>query len=384
LQNAGRGSFLGSFYGQFLRNYFPREEVLLKKFFGLSLSLTIAALIYAPSAARADSPIAPFVDSQTNGVIYIDTSTIDMDQVDAWQQKAMASANITDPDAKARAEKKAQVQIAATKKWISDFKTAGGKDMYVVVSLAGLMSGAPGGVIVPLNGANPEGLAKVFNPRGNPPPGDPNEPQAAQMQRMQPTTAVVGTTMIFSTGAGVDKLKTPSSEPRPDLADALAAGGDGPSLRLAFVPSTLKNNPFIAAMINGRGGTGQQPPFADPQWDAVTWVSISVSAPPKASGNCTIQCKDAGSAAAMADLVTKKLQSGKNDATQQGNISPEDYDKLSVAMKPKVDGSAVVIAIDQDTMDNVVGPLLFKATQHNQAGPGPGAPPPPPPDNGGM
>jgi len=367
-----------------------REEVLLKKFYGLILSLTTAALLWAallcaPSAARADSPIAPFVDSQTNGVIYIDTSSVDMDQIDAWQQKALASANITDADAKARAEKKAQTQIASTKKWISDFKTAGGKDMYVVVSLAGLMSGAPGGVIIPLNGANPDGLAKVFNPRGNPPPGDPNDPQAAQMQRMQPTTAVVGTSMIFSTGAGVDKLKTPSSEPRPDLADALSAGGGDAVLRLAFVPSTLKNNPFIAAMLSGRGGAGQQPPFADPQWDAVTWVSISVSTPPKASGNCTIQCKDADSATAMADLVTKKIQAGKDDPTQRGNISADDYDKLSVAMKPKVDGTQVVIAIDQETMDNVVGPLLFKATQHNQAGPGPAASPPPAPDsNNGM
>jgi hypothetical protein len=201
------------------------------------------------------------------------------------------------------------------------------------------------------------------------------------MQRMQPMTAVVGTSMVFSTGAGLDKFKTPSIEPRPDLADALSAGGDAP-LRMAFVPSSLRNNPFVAAMLSARGGPGgpPQPPFAEPQWDAVTWVSISVSTPPKASGNCTIQCKDADSAAAMADLVSKKIQSGKDDATQRGNISAEDYDKLSAAMKPKVDGTQVVIAIDQETMDNVVGPLLFKAAQRSQ----PGRQPPPPaqPDNG--
>jgi len=152
------------------------------------------------------------------------------------------------------------------------------------------------------------------------------------------------------------------------------------------VPSSLRNNLFIAAMMNaGRGPGGSQPPFADPQWDAVTWVSISVSPPPKASGNCTIQCKDADSAAALVDLVNKKIQAGKDDPAQRGNISAEDYGKLSVAMKPKVDGSQVVIAIDQDTMDNVVGPLLFKATQRNQAGRGgPGAAPPAQPDNNGM
>jgi hypothetical protein len=365
----------------FTNSLSPREEVLLKKVFGLMLSVTMGMLLGGQSVARADSPVAPFVDSQTNGVIYVDTSNVDMDQIDAWQQKALASANISDPAQKERAEKQAQKQIASTKKWIADFRAAGGKDMYIVVSLAGLMTGAPGGVIIPLNGANPDGLAKIFNPRGNPPAGNPNDPNAAQMQRMQPTTAVVGTSMVFSTGAGVDKLKTPSAEPRPDLTDALSAGGSA-VLRVAFVPSTLKNNPFIAAMLNGRGPGGPQPPFAEPQWDAVTWMSISVSTPPKASGNCTIQCKDADSASAMADLITKKIQTGKTDATAQGNISPEDYDKLSVALKPKVDGSQVVIAIDQDTMDNVVGPMMFKASQHNQRTETAPQPPAAPENNG--
>jgi hypothetical protein len=360
-------------------------EVLLKKIFGLMLSLTVGTVVGAQSAARADSPVAPFVDSQTNGVIYIDTSNVDMDQIDAWQQKALASANLSDGAQKDRAEKQAQTQIAQTKKWIADFRAAGGKDMYLVISLAGLMTGAPGGVIVPLNGANPDGLAKVFNPRGNAPAADPNDPNAAQMQRRLPTTAVVGTTMIFSTGAGVDKLKTPSTEPRPDLTDALSAGGSA-ALRVAFVPSGIKSNPLIAAMLSSRGPGGSQPPFAEPQWDSVTWMSISVSTPPKASGNCTIQCKDGDSASAMADLITKKIQTGKADATQQGKISPEDYDKLSVALKPKVDGSQVVIAIDQDTMDNVVGPMMFKATQQQQ-GRGDAPPPPqqqPQPENNGM
>jgi hypothetical protein len=362
---------------------FLRVEVLLKTIFGLMLSLTVGTLVGVQSPARADSPVAPFVDSQTNGVIYVDTSNVDMDQIDAWQQKALESANVTDAVQKERTEKQAQKQIAQTKKWIADFKAAGGKDMYVVVSLAGLMTGAPGGVIVPLNGANPDGLAKVFNPRGNPPAADPNDPNAAQMQRMQPTTAVVGTAMIFSTGAGVDKLKTPSTEPRPDLTDALSAGGSA-ALRVAFVPSGIKNNPFIAAMLNARGAGGSQPPFAEPQWDAVTWMSISVSTPPKASGSCTIQCKDGDSASAMADLITKKIQTGKADATQQGKMSPEDYDKLSAALKPKVDGSQVVIAIDQDTMDNVVGPMMFKATQQHGRADGPPPQQQPQPENNGM
>ena len=90
----------------FTKSFF-REEVLLKKIFGSILPLAMAALLCARSPARADSPIAPFVDSQTSIVIYVDTSNVDMDQIDAWQQKAIASSNITDPAEKARAEKTA-------------------------------------------------------------------------------------------------------------------------------------------------------------------------------------------------------------------------------------------------------------------------------------
>jgi hypothetical protein len=354
--------------------------------------MIIAATLGAQAPARADNPIAPFVDSQTNAVIYVDVTSVDLDQLNAWQQKAMASTNI-DALQKARHQKQADDSIARAKKWVSDFKTAGGKDLYVVISLAGMMQGAPGGLIIPLNGANPDALAKVFNPNGNPPPADPNDPNAAQMRQMQQQTAVVGNALVYSTGSGVEKLKTTSNEPRPDLADALSAT-DKATVRIAFVPSSLKNNPFVAAMLSARrapGGAPAQPPFSDPQWDAVSWVSISITSPPKESGNCTMQCKDADSAVALADLVTKKIQDAKTDSTQRGSISAEDFDKLAAAVKPKVDGSQVVMALDQDTMDNVVGPILARAAQRNSPPPPQAAPdqappagPPAPPDNNGM
>ncbi len=230
----------------------------------------------------------------------------------------------------------------------------------------------------------------MFNPNGNPPPPDPTDPNAAQMQRMRQQTAVVGNALVYSTGPGVDKLKTPSNEPRPDLADALLAAGNG-TVRIAFVPSSLKASPIFMMMMSARrtaNGGPVQPPFSDPQWDAVAWVSVSITSPPKESGNCTIQCKDADSATALAGLITKKIQDAKNDPTQRGNISAGDFDKLAAAVKPKVDGSQVVMAMDQDTMDNVVGPILARAAQHNQTQPpppqAPPAGPPPPPDNNGM
>jgi len=360
----------------------------LKKICWPTCFLAALAMVLGRAAVRADSVVSPFVDSQTNAVIYLDFSSIDMDTVDAWQQKVIAA--IPDPADRARQQVDAQKGITRAKKWISDFKTAGGKDLYVVVSLAGMMQGAPGGLVIPLNGVDPEVLAKVF-PQSNAPPPDPNNPNAAQITRMQPKTAVVGTAMVYSTGAGVEKLQTPSTEPRPDLTDALTAGGASP-VRIALTPGTLKNNPFFAMMMNaGRRGAGpNQPggpqiPFSEPQWDAVTWMSASLNLPPKESASCTIQCKDAPSASALADLINQKMQDGKADPAKRGNISPEDYDKLISAVKPTVTGDQVVIAVDQDTIDNVIGPIMVRSMQ--RAGPGPAAPgpaAPPPADNNGM
>ena len=279
-----------------------------------------------------------------------------------------------------------QKAIASAKDWIAKFKTAGGKDIYIVVSLAGLIQGAPGGMIIPLNGADPAGLAKVVNPHGNPPPADPNDPNAAQQARMMPQTAVVGDNIVFSTGSGLEKMKTPSTEARQDLTDGLAAGGDS-TVHLVLTPATLKNNPLFAAIVSSRmggqnaGAAPQQPPFSEPQWDAVTWMSVSLTAPPKASGNCTIQCKDSDSASALSDLINKKMEDAKSDPTKRGNIDADDFDKLITAVKPAVSGTQVVISLDQDTIDNVIGPILTKSMQSARPA---AAPPPTPADNGGM
>ncbi len=52
-------------------------------------------------------------------------------------------------------------------------------------------------------------------------------------------------------------------------------------------------------------------PWTDPVWDGVTWVSLSVTAPPKEAGSLTIQCKDADSAGAMSSWISQQVAEGK-------------------------------------------------------------------------
>jgi hypothetical protein len=363
----------------------------LKRVLGPICLLMIWVVAVAQSRAWADDVISPFIDSQTNAVIHVDFTNLDMDQIAAWHTKALAS--ITDADAKAKAQQQANESIAQSKKWVSDFRNAGGKDIYMVISLAGMMQGTSVGLVIPLNGADPGALAKVFAIPSMPKP-DPNDPNAAARARMLPQTAVVGNTLIFSTGAGIDKFKAPSSEPRQDLLDGLAAGGSS-AVQLAVTPATLKNNPFfkmIASQMN-RGAAGQPGqaqaagPLSEPQWDSVTWVSVSLSLPPKEAANCTMQCKDADSAGSMADMINQKIQSVKDDPSKRGDMSADDFNKLTTAAKPTVSGSQVTMSLDADTIDNVLAPMIVKmgmATAGPPAAqPGGGAAPPPADNTGG-
>ena len=244
-----------------------------------------------------------------------------------------------------------------------------------------MMQGTSGGIIVPINGADPVALSKVFVISGMP-PIDPNDPNAAAMARMRPQTAVVGNVIIFSTGAGIDKFKAPSSEPRQDLLDGLAAGKDT-AVQISLTPSTIKNNPFFKMITSGMMNRGAQPgqappvaPLAEPEWDSVTWISLAINSPPKESANSIFQCKDADSAAALAALFNKNIQQYKDDPTKRGDVSQDDFNKLLTVAKPTVAGSQVTMNLDQDTIDNVLGPMFVKTMQRHTATPPPagGAP----------
>lgn len=353
--------------------------------------LGIMAVGLTLTRSAAAGPVDPFLGPQTDAVIYIDLSAVDMDAIAALQQKVMAQ---LPPDQAARAQQqkaRTDEQMAKARQWIDGFKKAGGKDMYIVVQLSGLFQGKPGAMLIPIPpGTDSTALANYLSPAGAAAqqPGMPPNP-------MQPQTAMIGQMLVFAPGAMIQDFKTATPQPRPDLDEGLALQEDK-ALRIVAVPSSLKRSPMLGMFTAGMGGgppggaPGGPPagPFSDPAWNNVTWVSISGSLPPKESGNFTCQCKDADSANALADVINKKIQERKNDpkAQQMG----ADADKLAAALTPKVDGSKVVINLDQDTMDNVIIPIMSKAGAMQggpPGGPGPGGPPPgttPPPEGGGM
>jgi hypothetical protein len=338
----------------------------VKKWNGAFAVIGVLCMGVCGGIARGDSPVTPFLNATTNAVIYADLSNIDMDAVAAWQQKLQAAG--PQDEQSQRMARRSQAQMIKAKQWVTDFKSAGGKDVYLVAQIGGMFMGQPGEVVAPLGaGANADALANVFIPGGNEPPppppqpGDPNSPPppGPGMGRPAPATAVIGTSLVYSTASMVESLKTAQPAPRPDLEAALAAGNS--PVRIAISPSSIKSLPIFKMMAmrmsgGGPGGPGGQAgptvPFSEPQWDAVTWVLISIVPPPTENGTVIFQCKDADSANALAGLLNQKLTDWQNDPQAQKNFGDQ-LPKIAATVKPVVNGSQVTMSMDQATVDAV-------------------------------
>jgi hypothetical protein len=334
----------------------------VKQFWILGLG-ALMAVMFLPTATRAaDSPIAPYVGQTTNIIIHVDMTQIDMDAINAMCEKALAKNPPSDPVKAAKDQKDMEKGIAKAKKWIGDFETAGGKDLYIVVDLSNFMAG-PGAMVIPLDAAaDVPGLTKVINP--NPRPVDPNGGP------MQADTAVIGQTLVYSTTGMIQKLKAaPANTAHVDLMDGLAAA-NGSAFQLVLSPISVKNNPMLNMMMMqgmSRGnpnGPPPTPPLSEPVWNNVPWVLVSVTPPPKEAGGIICQCKDAASADDLQKLITSKMQQppDKNDP-----MDPADAAKLKEIFKPTVSGTQVKMTVDQDTLDNVVIPIMIKTADRKQA-----------------
>jgi hypothetical protein len=340
----------------------------LKKSLGICFAAITAMSsigFFAGPARAADTPVTPFLTSQTSAVIHADMTAIDIDAVSAWQKKIIAALP-PDPN-RARQQQQSEKSLATAKQWISDFKTNGGKDLYVVAQISGFFIGQPGEVVVPLTAdTKVDGLQAIFAPPQ--PEADPNNPTPPGPP--MPATQVIGDALVYSTSNMITALATAKPEPRPDLIEALSIGGNAP-IRIVFSPSAIKNMPIFRMRGAGAG------PFQDPQWDNVIWASISLTPPPTESGFAVFHCKDGASANDLADLINLKLTKAKADPNAQKALGDQ-LDKMTDELKPAIQGLNVTIKLDQPTLDTIAQRMAAARTitLGNR-------PPGPPPQNPG-
>lgn len=334
-----------------------------------ALVLTTALAAVPARAQAGDAAVAPYINEQTDAVIALDLSQVNIESLNAWATKQIQASGV----AKAAQDKMiAQMnnpESAKGKQWLADFTKAGGKKMYVVVSLGGLFMGQPGVLVAPVDaGGNAETIAKFLDPTFGRPAAAapaPGEEEAGPLGGAN-AAAVVGGNVVFGPKKTVDALKAggpKGAAARPEFVAALGGAGNA-ALRIAIAAGNLGKFP------------GMDPAAAE-KIKGVEWMSIAASTPPTEQVTLTIQAKDAATAKTVTDELNKALGAIQNNPDAVAALG--DTKPLVRALTPATAGNAVKVTLDTKTIESVLMPAMIKsgAKEMEQKAGGGGAAPDP-------
>ena len=297
--------------------------------FPLLLALTLPA--FAAEAADPDTrvrTIAPYLDEQTLAVAHVDLSRVDAQALTA------RVVQLGKPPAQPTAE-----FTKAVEGFVSAFRQAGGKDLYVFVSLADLPQSTPF-LIAPV-GANADARAMSELLKG-----DPSGPFNAEVVEKLDHVIFAGSRFTRRRLAGLKPAA------RPDLARALAAAGDT-AAQLLILPSAdmrraLKDSlPQLPPQLGGAPITV----FTD----GVVWGALGIDPPPHAKAHLFIQSRNDQAAKQLSEWVAGfwarvAQENGVREAVPN-------FNNLTKYLTPTAQGDHLTLdATDQD-LTTVLAPL---------------------------
>jgi hypothetical protein len=175
------------------------------------------------------------------------------------------------------------IPLGEVRRWLADFTRAGGKEMYLVSSLADLGPGPPLFAVVPLaEGADSGTLSCLL--AGGPRPA----PFAA--------AATLGQAVVGGSEETLTRLRTLKPPPRPETAGAFAAAGDTAAQVLLLPPDYARRilgemMPTLPAELGGKS--------IKPLTHGLRWAALGVQLAPAPSLRLVLQSPDAASARAL-------------------------------------------------------------------------------------
>jgi len=229
-----------------------------------------------------DPRIAPFVTKQTDIIIAIDVTRIDLDSVAADMLNELGQSQMDQPSA-ARIRATIQMGLVAGRQLIAGFKQAGGSSLYFLSRADQLSSGGGTGSM------SLTGSMALY-------PAD--SPAAAQTLAKFMTgprsvpLKVIGNVVVDEKSASPFEGFSPIADSRPALAAGLSSGGDSP-VRIAINPVKLRE--IVPKFLAAGNLAGK---FTDDEWDDVESFSMSLALPPTQSPGFVIvsHYKDAATA----------------------------------------------------------------------------------------
>jgi hypothetical protein len=312
--------------------------------FLLSICFTLCLVVHGHSqeqkfdAKVLAETIAPFVDEQTIAVIRVHVAGIDFD---ALVNKLM-------PAQKGDA-KQMQEERKAVGNWLSEFAKAGGKDIYLVVSMADLPEGPF--AVIPLNEeSNPQALAKLLTmkPEGNPAGvASPSSPFRAEVAEK------IGAAVFAGSKKSHERLRTSKASPRPELSQALSAVANA-TIQVAVIPSANIRRTFNESLPTLPKEWGGGPITILTQ--GVMWASLGVSIAPKFEVQLVVQSKDGPAAQALSDWIGGRLRWLGEQQEIRANFAQ--FDQLTAQLQPKLAGDRLTSAMDEQPLTALLLPAI--------------------------
>ncbi|HEX5269925.1 MAG TPA: DUF1559 domain-containing protein [Gemmataceae bacterium] len=298
----------------------------MHKLFALALALAVALPAAGADGDARAKPIAPFLDEQTFAVARLDLTRLD----------AGALAGVLVDLGGVPADDAADVKESADR-WLGAFTRAGGKELFVVFSLAD-MPHFPF-VLVPLGeGADAKALSGLLNL-----PGVPEGPREK-----------VGDNVLFAGGAAArERLRSLKRASRPELAKALAAAGDG-ALQVALIPppSLTRVVGEMMPQLPREAGGGPSAPLTR----GVRWAALGIEPPPKMALRLTVQSPSAAAAEALNNAVGRALKSLGEQKEVVAALP--DFPKMAARLAPKVEQDRLTLTLDGEEAREAVAPLV--------------------------
>lgn len=314
----------------------------------LTLTLALAATLAAGQTttpaptfdpAAAANVVAPFLDPAAIAVVRIEPAKIDVDAIHGRALEILRSGTPAG-EATAPAERELLAMRAMATQWLADFAKAGGREAYVVVTLGGASLNEPMFVLVPLApGADADAIARLIGQMIPVAPVPTTTPAASGDRRLR--RDVINNTLVLTTPAMLEQLRTLKPLPRPELAKAFAAAGEG-VIQAAYIPSADTRkvlDEMLPTTLQAELGGGEIRGLAR----GTLWAAAGVNSPPRLSLKIVAQTTGPDTAKALAGQVEKIFDSLARHFQQLG-IPPETVMAFRTALKPTVQGDQVAIA----------------------------------------
>lgn len=313
-----------------------------------TLSLVVSAASAVAGQADPARTVAPFLDGETFLVARADVQRVDLDAI--WTDLDFVWDMLPDGE-RAAAETTKEMVL---RPWLTAFIGVGGREVYVVASVADYPAADKPRVIVPLEpGADANAIASLIC-SGNP------EGPTAWPDGVAAET--IGGAVVLGERRQLERVRTLTPMLRPELAAAFAALDDA-AIQIALIPPDYTRRVvegFVPTLPAALGGGA-----IAPLTRGARWVAIGLNLPPKTSCKIIIQSDDAAAAKALHGLITESVAALAAQPTVQ-RMCPT-IGQIVKLMTPALEGDQLVVALDRqqvyDTARDLLIPKLFQARQ---------------------